>query len=138
MIKTWITKTNDTRIYQNEVQEFLSTRTINNLENCCDLLIHWKTQGYVETDEELYEIAIIIKRLHPQSSINWTNTFLEIERIKYSNHLDNPPNNDDDELSDVFDNLETTIMNDNHYETLNVYELRRETITEELYNRGII
>jgi hypothetical protein len=120
------------------VEEFSSTRTIYELENCCDLLIHLKeNHGHRINDDELYDVAKLVKVNLSGSNINWINTFLYVEGIKFYQVLEANRNSENTEI-DIFDDIEQVVENENQTEVNKTLSQIRDKVSKSLYLKGII
>ncbi len=137
MIQLKIRINKDDRELINNIEDYLSIRNIDELENCCDLLCHMKKNHEDKvSDDELYDLAKIIKLNFPDSRIDWINTFVQIESSNYLNALEG--NQDNDVECNVFDNIEDVLNTENEVETQTASDQLRKIVSEKLYKKEII
>lgn len=138
MIELCVKIGDDSAAIYEKLENFSSTSSRNDLENCCDLLIQLKENHQNRiSDCELYDFAKIIKVNLPHTSINWINTFLYIEGINYYRALER--NQDDENIEiDIFDDLENVVEDENQDEVNKMLIQLKTRVSERLYHEGII
>ena len=131
---------NDREFTKNEISEYVATRDLEHLENCCDLFIHF-SESEIKVEENLYfELATLINNEMPENNIDWLNTFTAIQKENYAEVL-RRENNDESE-SNVFDDIEGAIdYNEEIQDEMSKYNFReslKEGVRIKLEERGII
>lgn len=93
------------------IDELKITRKYLELISCCDCILHLQeTKSDFVTDEFFYSLAKIINENLTDHQINWVNTFVAVELIKYDNALDKDKGENNEGIG-VCDNIDQNLDN---------------------------
>lgn len=135
MIQIQIKISKENRELVVNIGDFLTTKSINSLENCSDLFYQLKLNHHDKiSDEELYDLARIIKLNFPNSEIEWINTFVLIESLNYLNAIESKSEGLE---TDIFENIEGDLDFSREKEVQNLYAEIRPTVAEKIFNKGL-